>query len=167
MHALPATQIIDNPVIGTMLLVGVAIAMVTHSLRYKVESLTGLAFGCIFAALALTDGLFAKTQKEAQSYLGPMIVLVILPTSLGVLPGMELTAATALVPLLNLSLVCKEMLSGVWHWNYIALIFGSTGTMNFNEADYVMVNTQGMLRDMATRMTKSGVRIEIVQRPKP
>ena len=32
----------------------------------------------------------------------------------------------ALVPLLNLSLVCKEMLSGVWHWNYIALIFGSS-----------------------------------------
>jgi sodium transport system permease protein len=30
------------------------------------------------------------------------------------------------VPLLNLSLVCKEMLSGVWHWNYIALIFGSS-----------------------------------------
>jgi sodium transport system permease protein len=30
------------------------------------------------------------------------------------------------VPILNLSLVCKEMLSGVWHWHYIALIFGSS-----------------------------------------
>ena len=35
------------------------------------------------------------------------------------------------------------------------------GTMNFAEADYVMVNTPGMLRDMAARMTASGVRIEI------
>jgi len=35
------------------------------------------------------------------------------------------------------------------------------GTMNFNEADYVMVNTPGMLRDMAKRMVESGVRIEI------
>ena len=35
------------------------------------------------------------------------------------------------------------------------------GTMNFNEADYVMVNTPGMLRDMARRMVASGVRIEI------
>jgi uncharacterized protein (DUF849 family) len=35
------------------------------------------------------------------------------------------------------------------------------GTMNFNEADYVMVNTPGMLRDMAKRMTAAGVRIEI------
>ena len=35
------------------------------------------------------------------------------------------------------------------------------GTMNFNEADYVMVNTPGLLRDMATRMVASGTRIEI------
>jgi uncharacterized protein (DUF849 family) len=35
------------------------------------------------------------------------------------------------------------------------------GTMNFNEADYVMVNTPGVLRDMARRMTAAGVRIEI------
>lgn len=55
MHALPATQIIDSPVIGTMLLVAIAVAMVAHSLRYRVESLTGLAFGCIFAALALSS----------------------------------------------------------------------------------------------------------------
>ena len=35
------------------------------------------------------------------------------------------------------------------------------GTMNFNEADYVMVNTPGMLRDMGSRMRDSGTRIEI------
>ncbi|MBW7922857.1 MAG: 3-keto-5-aminohexanoate cleavage protein [Rubellimicrobium sp.] len=35
------------------------------------------------------------------------------------------------------------------------------GTMNFAEADYVMVNTPGMLRDMAARMVASGVHIEI------
>ncbi len=35
------------------------------------------------------------------------------------------------------------------------------GTMNFSEADYIMVNTPGMLREMAQRMADSGVRIEI------
>ena len=35
------------------------------------------------------------------------------------------------------------------------------GTMNFAEADYVMVNTPGMLRDMAARMAAAGARIEI------
>jgi len=35
------------------------------------------------------------------------------------------------------------------------------GTMNFAEADYVMVNTPGMLRDMAKRIQDLGVRPEI------
>jgi uncharacterized protein (DUF849 family) len=35
------------------------------------------------------------------------------------------------------------------------------GTMNFAEADYVMVNTPGLLRDMAARMVAAGARIEI------
>jgi len=35
------------------------------------------------------------------------------------------------------------------------------GTMNFAEADYVMTNTPGMLRDMGRRMTEAGVRVEI------
>lgn len=35
------------------------------------------------------------------------------------------------------------------------------GTMNFAEADYVMCNTPGMLRDMGTMMTKLGVKPEI------
>ncbi|HEY0864181.1 MAG TPA: ABC transporter permease [Lacunisphaera sp.] len=79
-----------------------------------------------FAALLLTISLFAKSYKEAQSYVSPLIIVVIMPAMMGMLPGIELTAKTALIPILNLSLVCKEMLSGVWHWNYIGLIFGST-----------------------------------------
>ena len=35
------------------------------------------------------------------------------------------------------------------------------GTMNFAEADYVMTNTPGMLRDMASRMADLGICIEI------
>ena len=80
----------------------------------------------LFAAVALTISLFAKSTKEAQSYLTPMIFVIIMPAAVGMLPGVELNARLALVPILNLSLVCKEMLSGVWHWQYIALIFGST-----------------------------------------
>lgn len=80
----------------------------------------------LFAALLLTISLFAKSYKEAQSYVSPLIIVVIMPAMMGMLPGIELSAKTALIPILNLSLVCKEMLSGVWHWNYIALIFGST-----------------------------------------
>jgi sodium transport system permease protein len=42
------------------------------------------------------------------------------------LPGVELNTTLALVPILNVSLVSKELVSGVWQWGYLALIFGST-----------------------------------------
>lgn len=54
MYALPAARIIESPVVGTMLMAAVAVGMVAHSLRYQVQSLTALAFGCILAALALS-----------------------------------------------------------------------------------------------------------------
>lgn len=79
-----------------------------------------------FAALLLAIALFAKSYKEAQSYVSPLLIVVIMPAVIGMLPGIELSYRTAVVPILSLSLVCKEMLSGVWHWNYIALIFGSS-----------------------------------------
>jgi sodium transport system permease protein len=85
-----------------------------------------LPVAVLFAAVLLAVALFAKSYKEAQSYVSPLIIVIIMPAVIGMLPGIELTAKTALVPILNLSLVCKEMLSGVWHWQYIALIFGST-----------------------------------------
>ena len=85
-----------------------------------------LPVAVLFSALLFTVSLFAKSYKEAQSYAAPMVFIVILPAIVGMLPGIDLNARLALVPILNLSLVCKEMLSGIWHWNYIALIFGSS-----------------------------------------
>jgi sodium transport system permease protein len=85
-----------------------------------------LPVAVLFAAIAFTVSLFAKSYKEAQSYLAPLMIFVFLPAGVGMLPGIDLNAKLALVPLLNLSLVCREMLAGEWHWNYIALIFGST-----------------------------------------
>ncbi len=79
----------------------------------------------LFAAGLLAVSLFAKSFKEAQSYVSPLMIVVILPAVMGTLPGIELTWKTALIPITSLSLVCKEMLSGVWNWDFIALIFAS------------------------------------------
>lgn len=80
----------------------------------------------LFAATLLTISLFAKSFKEAQSYVSPLFIVIILPAMIGLLPGVELNARLAVVPILNVSLVSKELVSGVWHWHYIALIFGSS-----------------------------------------
>jgi sodium transport system permease protein len=85
-----------------------------------------LPLAVLFAAVALTISLFARTQKEAQTYLAPLVAVVILPAVAGLLPGVELNATLALVPVLNVTLACKELVSGVWPWTQLALIFAST-----------------------------------------
>jgi sodium transport system permease protein len=80
----------------------------------------------LFSAVVFSIALFAKSQKEAQSYMTPLMMAVIMPCAVAILPGIELTLGLALVPIANVSLVCKEMLSGVWHWGFIAVIFCST-----------------------------------------
>lgn len=85
-----------------------------------------LPIAVLFSAVLLTISLFAKSYKEAQSYASPLIIVIILPAVIGMLPGVELNTKLALIPILNVSLVSKELVSGVWQWNYIALIFGST-----------------------------------------
>jgi sodium transport system permease protein len=82
----------------------------------------------LFAAVLFTISLFAKSFKAAQSYASPMTIVCIMPAGIGMLPGVELNARLALIPILNVSLASKELVSGVWHWNYLALIFGSTCT---------------------------------------
>lgn len=85
-----------------------------------------LPVAVLFSALLLTISLFAKSFKEAQSYVSPLILIILLPAIFGLLPGVELNARLALVPILNVSLVSKELVSGVWSWGYLALIFSST-----------------------------------------
>ncbi|MBZ5702834.1 MAG: ABC transporter permease [Acidobacteriia bacterium] len=88
--------------------------------------LMALPVAVLFAAAMLTISLFAKSYKEAQSYLTPMTFVVIIPAVASMLPGIELTPKLAVIPILNVSLLCKELMVGTYHWNYIALIFLST-----------------------------------------
>jgi sodium transport system permease protein len=88
--------------------------------------LMALPVAVLFSATLMTIALFAKTYKEAQSYLTPMTFVVIIPAVAAMLPGVELTPKLALVPILNVSLLCKELVAGTYHWNSIGLIFFST-----------------------------------------
>jgi sodium transport system permease protein len=88
--------------------------------------LMALPLAVLFSAGLIAISLFAKSYKEAQSYVSPLMILVILPAVAAMLPGVELTAKLALIPILNVSLLCKELVTGTYHWNFIALIFLST-----------------------------------------
>ena len=56
----------------------------------------------------------------------PGSIIVIIPAVAATLPGIELNTRLALIPILNTSLVSKEILSGTYQWNLIALIFISS-----------------------------------------
>lgn len=79
----------------------------------------------LFSSVQLMIASFAKTYKEAQTYLVPLIFIVIIPAIAAMAP-IDLTAKLALVPILNVSLLCKELVIGTYHWNYITIIFTST-----------------------------------------
>jgi sodium transport system permease protein len=85
-----------------------------------------LPLAVFFSAALLALSLFAKSFKEAQSYLSPLMIVVVLPAVAALLPGVELTPTLALLPVLNTSLVSKEIITGTYHWNLIALIFLSS-----------------------------------------
>jgi sodium transport system permease protein len=87
--------------------------------------LMAIPIAVLFSATLMTIALFAKTYKEAQSYLTPMTFLVIIPAIAAMLPGVELTPKLSLIPILGTSLLCKELVAGTYHWNLIALIFTS------------------------------------------
>jgi hypothetical protein len=55
MHALPAAKIIDNPYVASALLLAVAYGMILHSLRYRSQTVSGLACFIAFATLALSE----------------------------------------------------------------------------------------------------------------
>ena len=71
-----------------------------------------LPLAAFFAAMILALAIQAKSFKEAQSTLTPLSIVVIMPVVFGLLPGIELNAQTALIPVLNVSLATKEVIAG-------------------------------------------------------
>ena len=80
----------------------------------------------ILSATLLAISLFAKSFREAQTYISPLTIVVVMLAVVSALPGTELNARLALLPILNTSLVSKEIITGTYHWNFIALIFASS-----------------------------------------
>ncbi|NUN03269.1 MAG: DUF2339 domain-containing protein [Bryobacteraceae bacterium] len=53
LHALPAARVVESHLVGVLLLCCVAVGMVLHSLRYRSEVVTGLAFFIGFVTLVI------------------------------------------------------------------------------------------------------------------
>ena len=84
-----------------------------------------LPLSMFFAALLLMLSVYARSYKEAMSIISPLMIVVVVPAALALAPGSRLTAITALIPVLNVSLATRELLAGTAEPVLVALVFGS------------------------------------------
>jgi ABC-type Na+ efflux pump, permease component len=78
-----------------------------------------------FAGILTLVTTYAKSYKEAQSIISPLTIIIILPAVVGLSPGVELNAVTAIIPITNISLATKEIISGTIHFPLYGLALGS------------------------------------------
>ena len=86
------------------------VALLTVAFAALAVFLVAVPIGALFSSTLITISLCAKTFKEAESYLTQMTFIVLFPAIAAVIPGLELTTKLALIPILNVSLLCKELI---------------------------------------------------------
>ncbi|MBM3493850.1 MAG: ABC transporter permease [Armatimonadetes bacterium] len=77
-----------------------------------VTLLMQIPLAVLFAGMLMIVSTFARNQKEAQTYLGPMMIAIIVPAMMSMVMGAEAPRAMAAVPVLNASLIIKQALTG-------------------------------------------------------
>lgn len=83
----------------------------------------------VFAAILLSLSIYARSFKEAQSYMGSLIMVVIFPVLIAMMPGVELKGAWVWVPLTNVALAMKELFKGTMDYFALFGIFTSTAVI--------------------------------------
>ncbi|MBU2977347.1 ABC transporter permease [Alteromonas sp. C1M14] len=117
---------------GVVLSQGMAIQLVAEFMG----AISGLDFAliflmlipvvAIFASLLLCLSIYARSFKEAQGYMTPLVMFVVVPVIMAMLPGVELKGGWAWVPLTNVALAIKELIKGTMDYGELVAIFGST-----------------------------------------
>lgn len=83
----------------------------------------------IFASLTLCLSIYAKSYKEAQTYMGYLMILMFVPIVFSMLPGVSLEGGWAWVPLTNVALAIKELIKGTMNYSALLAIFLSTAAI--------------------------------------
>lgn len=93
-----------------------------------VSAVVGIAaFSFMFATIQMIMSIVAKTFKEAQNYLSPIMFLAIVPYFLliGLIPN-ELTLKHFTIPFMNIFALLKELLYGIFSLQSMLLVAGSS-----------------------------------------
>jgi len=80
----------------------------------------------MFASVLLSLSIYARSFKEAQGYMTPIVLVVIVPVLIAMMPGIELKGIWAWIPLTNVALAIKELIKGTMDYMQLFAIFAST-----------------------------------------
>lgn len=80
-----------------------------------------LPAAAFFASLMLALSIFARSQKESQSYMSPLSFIIVVPGLVMAVPDLETTWQMSLVPLLNVTLLTRDFVKGDGNWTFFAL----------------------------------------------
>jgi sodium transport system permease protein len=128
--------------------------------------LTLLPAVLLLASLFLAVGVMARTYKEGQSYLMPLLFLVLFAAMGSTLPGVELTPVLALVPLTNVALLMHDLLVGratlvlgtmviISSFAYAAM--GVVLAARVFETEQVLLSGEKPWKDVFARKAKGGL----------
>lgn len=80
------------------------------------------AFSMFISAVTMCVTSFAKSYKEANNYITPLMLVVMLVGYIGFIPNLELTRAMAMLPVANICLLIKNMLVFKVDYGMIAVV---------------------------------------------
>ena len=80
----------------------------------------------LFSGVLLAVALCARSYKEAQTYVSPLVFVAMIPSFAALVPGLELSRGAMFVPILNVALVSRQLVSGEFPAAAIATIVVSS-----------------------------------------
>ncbi len=81
-----------------------------------------LVFALLVTAVCMCVCIFAKSFKEANNYITPVLLVFMFSSYAGMLPDFKLTAATAAVPIVNVTLLIKDLFSFQYNYGLFAVV---------------------------------------------
>jgi sodium transport system permease protein len=86
-------------------------------------------FAAFVAAGMMVFAAFARTFKEGQSMVTPFYMLILLPAMFLQVPGLQFSLPLALVPVVNVTMMVREAITGTFHAPQIAVTVLSSAAL--------------------------------------
>lgn len=111
-----------------------------------------LAF--FISAIMMSAAVLARSFKEAQNYVSPVFILLMLPATAVSFPGIELNATNQFIPITNICLIFRDLITGQYQPEYFFTVFLCTcvyaaiglviATWMFQREEVILAEDKGM-----------------------